>query len=705
MMPANKILTVAYGTFSCTLEGFDDPFSAMTDIAEYFRDLAAEDRYFGAEPPQPDPAMLREIAENRAKRQIEAEPRKDGVTLRPSEATGSDVVEAQADVAFAGDEDPMDKLVEDAFDAQDEAQAFVAPSTTDADVADSVAEKLARIRGVVEADRASSPNADSGDTASDWSGYDDTESPLEAVEAAAETPAEEVISQADQDAVDGADTAEQEAEIEVVASDADEDELDLDAVSHAVADTDSAEEEAVAEEVQAPEQVEETAEDIAAAPEADADADADADETSADDDDSAEPARRVLRLRVRRRAQAELAAAAEAAEQLPAGTADAIKEAASAEESTDAPATDTSLDADDEAELMAELAAIAADGSDDDAEDAVAEDAVAAEIDDIEADLALQEDEEDAEALDADLDALLAAADADPISDEDEVDLDDLEDEIDLSEDDLSFEDDEIDLSDDADGQADGSESSPDLERLFAATDSRLEGAETSRVHANISHLKAAVAARRADSTMDTPQSDGTDAYRVDLANTVRPRRAEADEDAPRTERPAQRPAPLMLVSEQRVESDEETVSEDPVRPRRVTTRELLEAEAAEAKANAEIAQAAAAQDAAQQDEDAIDAEPSTDFEAFTMETGANDLPAILEAAAAYTTQVIGDENFSRPRLLHLAAEAGEDFSREEGLRAFGQLLRDGMILKVSRGTFTLSESSRFLAEAARRAG
>ena len=169
----------------------------------------------------------------------------------------------------------------------------------------------------------------------------------------------------------------------------------------------------------------------------------------------------------------------------------------------------------------------------------------------------------------------------------------------------------------------------PEAERLFAATDSRLTEGDASRRHESFSHLKAAVAARRADTTPPEGPDDATGAYRADLASNVRPR-AGGEEDA----------RPLVLVSGQRIEMDHP------------------------------------------------DAAGPLDFESFALEMGAASLPEILTAAADFAAEMLGQDRFSRPRLLHIASEAFGEIGREEGLRAFGSLLRDGRIVKVARGLY-----------------
>jgi hypothetical protein len=198
---------------------------------------------------------------------------------------------------------------------------------------------------------------------------------------------------------------------------------------------------------------------------------------------------------------------------------------------------------------------------------------------------------------------------------------------------------------------------------------------EASRRRNTIQHLRAALAATRAenDAGADLTRKPDAGPYRGDLAAVVRPRRPEAIAAPMRSARPEEpRPAPLKLVAEQRVDTDRA-----PVRPRRIITPQpdVLEAE-------------------------------TGGFCDFAQELGATALPDLLEAAAAYLADVEGRAQFSRPMLMGKLREVDEEgFSREEGLRSFGKLLREGKLQKLSGGRFAVTDATEFRAEARKRAG
>ncbi len=525
MVQNNKVLTVSYGTFSCTLEGFDDSFETMKAIAEYFRDLAADDRYFGSEPPQPDAEMLTRIAQRDATRKVEASQNDTGLLLRATEATAA-AAPTPAAVPAPEPVQPESNVIPPAPAA---APAESAPA------ADSIAAKLQRIRAVVShSDDAPARFAENEDEETSY--LQPARPQVDAISAAFAAGA-----------LSPDDLAEPEAEPELPET---------------------------GPELAAP--IEEPVEIQAAAP-------------SEPDEVALTPAK-------------------DEAE-------------APAPEETTAEITDNDV-------LFSDL---------DDTSEGETEGEERSNI--------LSDNETDDD--DDDSSETLANIAQDVISAEDEALL---LDEIALVESEL--------VAHTSAELPDMSGLDQDVSRLMDKAGARLDDPETSGQRETYSHLRTAVAAteaERAESSDDT--STPEDDYRGDLASVVSPRRPEVQVTS---ERPAaDASAPLKLVAEQRIDTDETDTG--PVTPRRVTSA-----------------------DEAASDEGG--------FATFAQEQGAQSLPDLLEAAAAYLSFIEGQEQFSRPQLMNKVRSLKQEaFNREESLRSFGQLLRDGKIEKAGGGRFAAS--------------
>ncbi|WP_165352798.1 hypothetical protein [Loktanella sp. IMCC34160] len=745
MVGSNKILTVSYGTFSCTLEGFDESFDTMKAIAEYFRDLAADDRYFGAEPPTPDAEMLARIAEKEIARRVEARMESSGLVLRATgaleaapqpvaepvraeapamppapavpatqtsntgdEATAFDTgtiagPEAGADeappLAAAGPvveehaapevtpEPEMAEVAPEAEVAEADAPAEVwedvdttiaeAPAHPDSE---SVAAKLQRIRAVVG--RSTAPVTETEDFAEDLSSgvvdsFDDEdgddfsdafeEALLRQEEAAVEPMAEPEAEVEDDEAerlaavmaaTSAENTAEEEPVAEVEADDHDDIDAEIEAFSLADFDADESVEEAEP-------LVLETVTEESAEAEAEDDSDVYAEDSDLDEAPAPQPAIAARVLRMSRRDYD--AAVAE-------GRLDDVIAAASAPETVE-----------DDVEDQAEGSGIdfaALDGIDEfSSYDSIAH-GVLSDEDEAEllADLAEAEQDEEDEAEDEDL----------ALSDDYE-DEDDLDDEMTNAFVDNDLVDDDEDEDEVAPVAAKerpgrallGREPEADddaLSRLMSRADAQMSEPDGSRRREAISHLKAAVAATEAARQLgdeDDQDEKAARNFREDLSRVVRPARpaAPVKPERPverRTERP--RPAPLKLVASQRVDAPEQAAPAatgapvTPVRPRRP----------------------AAAPAARERDE-------ANNFAEFAESVGANGLAELLEAAAAYTSFVEGMDDFSRPQIMNKVREiVPEEFSREDGLRSFGTLLREGRISKVRNGRFQIADDTRY---------
>lgn len=686
MVGASKILTVSYGTFSCTLEGFEDSFSTMKAIAEYFRDLAADDRYFGAEPATPDAEMLARIAEREIHKRVDAKIEDHGVVLRPS----SPKPEIAAEATAPAQPETAAAPAQPAAAAASVPTAFSAPAAAPAvqpeGDGDSVAAKLNRIRAVVARNQGTPPayaedqHTDALLTDSEELEEDLPVAPVafvstDEVEAYEEETAPDVdIDSAfeDSEALQGASA---EASLLPEADEADEADAEFES-----ADTTDEEPEPVAED--AAEQIEPEADqdfEDEAVPPVEIDdfsgvisqvgAEEPGESLNADTGDAEEKAAEELPEEdAPRHDQGVTAAAAQRARtrviKMKKADFDAAVSSGALNDlaETDSPkaageiSEDSSLSEEDEANLMQELASL---------ED---------------------EDEDVGVGFDAN-----AEADADAeASDEEETEDDSQDDDSTLV---------QRDVRKGRDILATGSaEDEASVARLLEETNTHLENPETSRRRSAISHLRAAVAATVADriggSGARERKDDQTDAYRADLASVVRPRRQETKDH----ETTSEGVSPLVLVSEQRIDRPQPApVMSKPaaIRPRRVrkgaalALREVDEDFAAEERASDEAAA------------NNIFAE-NISFVAFAENHNATELPDLLEAAAAYVIFVEGRPHFSRPQVMGTVAKfvGRENFVREDALRAFGQLLRQNNIIKIKRGHFELAGDTRFKPDA-----
>ncbi|MFV2053452.1 hypothetical protein [Aliiroseovarius sp. YM-037] len=728
----------------------------MKAIAEYFRDLASDDRYFGAEPATPDAEMLARIAERETQKRVEAKLGNSGVVLRQSEA--------EPQIGHVASEAPA---YEPTYEAEQPADV-----DHDAESAESVAAKLQRIRAVVARNQAVEPAFDAEeidplvegeDTASD-----DVFAAPAAEEFVAEDIAEEPVFEEEAAAEDFAPVEEEEVAAEPEADEelssildrvSDDEPVTSEEIAEEIveqADTGSVleelatetveefeeeviEEEPVAEiaEPEPVETVEERAVEESVAEEAPEAVEEAVEEATDDSDDPYANARRrrprtsaseaaerarARALRMKGGDAAAVAAPAAVAATVTDAVEDEVAEEPVAEfepidetETVEAPefeeiaeepevvVAESEADSDDVDLAEEEAAKSLLEGGQNDFQSALAE---------IEQEALTSDDEGDSEGE--------TEEDADAFTSEtiqsDEIVEDAAESET--SEEDDNENDEALDaaLSAALMGQTapvrnrrgrdilshDSEEEEASVERLMEETNSQFDNPETSRRRSAISHLRAAVAATVADRLVKTDplgeSGDKTDAYRADLAEAVIPRAdadAEKDEVEEIVEKPEQ-PAPLMLVSEQRIDTPEDDVAPQSnlgasVRPRRVGG-----AAPALREVNEDFAQDA------EDDADENIFSESTRFDEFARSMGATELPDLLEAAAAYTIYVEGCPHFSRPQAMRLASEfLGDDkFVREDGLRSFGQLLRQERIVKLKRGQFTIAEDTRFKPEA-----
>jgi len=727
MNDVGKILTVSYGTFSCRLEGFDEPLHTMKAIAEYFRDLAADDRSFGTETPTPDAAMVLRLAERAVNRRVETRIEENSMILRTGEAMQTPDVAPSAPAPNVPPTRP-----------------WPAAAGLSAEEEESVASKLQRIRAVISqsASQASDPTL----TQDEASAPVFRASLADAGQAGDDGTEAAVAPQA------GWDTARHDAgpagSSDAREPDAPEKAATLPAIGTPAALAAGAEED---DATIAPEQFDWSILLRDVGPELPSPS-AQAEAAFEDRDGQAD----LIPLADVPEIPALLAGVSdEAPQQDPPGTAEDVALLSSVfpgELPGEGPPALTAMTDEDlpdsaAADADAFLASLAIpapedhdvldgafaedipgkdapapipagndDGLDDNGDpeltqgwDAATFPAAGKDASEAFADLSGPAASDDAWPTDPDLpEPAVAAAEPDAVSDElrrarQRVLVERAPESADVA---SSATGNATDAPVEGDGESDA-EATPkaegrsrlediakeaeDVTRLLRQTNSEMDEPGNRRRLSTMAHLKAAVAATVADRQSaggETRSGEATrmDRYRADLARVVRPSRPDGS-------MPTERPEPLVLASEQRIDRPAADGAINRALPGWISPTNLALGDTPDDS------------DAPAGTDNIFAATPDfADFAEFAEHLWARDIPDLLEAAAAYTACMEGRPHFTRRHLIrHVAAATGVgSVTREDCRRSFGTLLRQGKIAQVERGQFAITDSSHYLAEARR---
>ena len=643
MSETGKILDVTYGTFSCRLEGFDDSVETMKTVVTFFHELAGHDRFMDMAPQAPDLETLAELTSKHADMPVEVEAETDTqrVSLRVQRPDPA-AEPAEQERPSLRIPRPAAVVPASTFLAQteDEDLSAMADDDTDADISDldTLEDDDADFAAPIDEPQANilsdEESTDDDDFDAEWAeeGSDDDD------DIVAETTEEEVPAAAQM--------------IPAVSPDVDSNE-------------------SVAAKLQ---RIRAIVGRGAAAP---------SDDTFAEDlPDSAAPAQAAVsapaanplaqRLAELARRNSELAAEDEADDEVE------TEDMAAEPIDDDTPAApfmaedegDEEDDGDEDTlteEEHAEFAAEEDDDQDDD-QDEMVDNFLIREMSDAEE--ALQDtdddlDEEEPALMDDMSEDELAAQSNEDDTDEDSEsisDEDDLHKQVAEVEQAIAMRRENRSKRDELPRNVDAA-----MSRILSQADARLNEPEGRRHRDAFAQLKAAVAATEAARQLGDSGAGARDPGEIFREDLDAHEAEEAQEAAKEADEEAIHPAPLRLVPAQRVTESEQPSDRATDRLRRI---------ASEKEANSE---------------------KTGGFAEFAAQQGATELADLLEAAAAYIAFVEGDDDFSRPQVMKKVQMASADeFSREDGLRSFGRLLRQSRIIKLNNGRFQVSENTRF---------